>query len=245
MAARFRPELFEKFHWPFAQILEDSPLLVAERDPEDQFRTWLKLWRPDSIVWIGDVYSSGSPKHATHFRPMKATLTGNPQQSGGTGNGLATALLGYVYSGGTMRLFAGANQSIRAWSISPFVQDNWRISRRLTLNLGLRYDYQDPAHEAHGRSSNISLNAINPDNGLPGAMLYGNVPGVTPMVESKTDFSPRIGFAYDLFGNGKTSIRGGYSVYYLAVQNFGPNSSGFGAATTNFNVSNANFPAWK
>ena len=70
MAARFRPELFEKFHWPFAQILEDSPLLVAERDPEDQFRTWLRLWPANSIVWIGDVYSSGLPRHATHFRPV-------------------------------------------------------------------------------------------------------------------------------------------------------------------------------
>ena len=69
-AERFKPELFEKFHWPFAQILADSPLLVAERDPEDQFRTWLKLWPAHSHVWIGDVYSSGNLQHKTHFRPV-------------------------------------------------------------------------------------------------------------------------------------------------------------------------------
>jgi hypothetical protein len=70
LALRFRAELFETFYWPFEQILADSPLLVADRDPEDQFRTWLRLWPADSIVWIGDVYSSGRPEHATHFRPI-------------------------------------------------------------------------------------------------------------------------------------------------------------------------------
>ena len=69
-AERFKPELFENFRWPFAQILEDSPLLVAERDAEDQFRTWLKLWPAHCHVWIGDIYSSGKPEHRTHFRPM-------------------------------------------------------------------------------------------------------------------------------------------------------------------------------
>ena len=69
-AERFRRELFEFFRWPIAQILEDSPLLVAERDAEDQFRTWLKLWPACSTVWIGDVYSSGKPEHRTHFRPV-------------------------------------------------------------------------------------------------------------------------------------------------------------------------------
>lgn len=43
LATRFAPEMFEKFRWPFAQIIADSPLLVAERDAEDQFRTWLRL----------------------------------------------------------------------------------------------------------------------------------------------------------------------------------------------------------
>jgi hypothetical protein len=69
-AERFRPELFDFFRWPMAQILEDSPLLVAERDAEDQFRTWLKLWPACSTVWIGDVFSSGKPEHRTHFRAV-------------------------------------------------------------------------------------------------------------------------------------------------------------------------------
>ena len=70
VADRFKPELFEKFHWPFAQILENSPLLVAERDADEQFRTWLRLWPAHCHVWIGDVYSSGKPEHRTHFRPV-------------------------------------------------------------------------------------------------------------------------------------------------------------------------------
>jgi hypothetical protein len=70
VADRFKPELFENFRWPFAQILSDSPLLVADRDPDDQFRTWLRLWPAHCHVWIGDVYSSGKPEHKTNFRPV-------------------------------------------------------------------------------------------------------------------------------------------------------------------------------
>jgi hypothetical protein len=69
-AERFKPELFEFFRWPYAQINADSPLQVAQRDSEDQFRTWLKLWPAHCHVWIGDVFSSGKPEHKTHFRPV-------------------------------------------------------------------------------------------------------------------------------------------------------------------------------
>ncbi len=70
LAERFKPELFDLFQWPFERILEESPLQVRERDPEDQFRTWLKLWPAHCHVWIGDVFSSGRPEHRTHFRPL-------------------------------------------------------------------------------------------------------------------------------------------------------------------------------
>ena len=55
LALRFKPELFEKFRWPFEQIISDSPLLVANRDADEQFRTWLRLWPAHCHVWIGDV----------------------------------------------------------------------------------------------------------------------------------------------------------------------------------------------
>jgi hypothetical protein len=70
MAERFKPELLQSLHWPYAAILEHSPLQTSNRDPEDQFRVWLRVWPPGSHVWTGDVYSSGQPKHRTHFRPV-------------------------------------------------------------------------------------------------------------------------------------------------------------------------------
>ncbi|MGD0745381.1 MAG: hypothetical protein ABSA45_09520 [Verrucomicrobiota bacterium] len=70
LAERFKPVLLEKFHWPFKQIIEESPLQVCQRDAEDQFRTWLRLWPAHCHVWIGDIFSSGKPEHRTNFRPV-------------------------------------------------------------------------------------------------------------------------------------------------------------------------------
>jgi hypothetical protein len=70
LAERFRPDLFDAFRWPMAQILAESPLQVCEREPDEQFRTWLKLWPACSTVWTGDIYSTGKPEHRTHFRPV-------------------------------------------------------------------------------------------------------------------------------------------------------------------------------
>lgn len=70
VAKRMAPQIAAKFNWPFEAILADSPLQVAQRDPEDQFRVWLSIWPPTVTVWIGDVFSSGKPEHAAHFRPV-------------------------------------------------------------------------------------------------------------------------------------------------------------------------------
>lgn len=69
-AERFAAELFDRFRWPVSQVITDSPLHVCDRDAQDQFRTWLKLWPAHCHVWIGDVFSSGKPEHRTHFRPL-------------------------------------------------------------------------------------------------------------------------------------------------------------------------------
>jgi hypothetical protein len=69
-AVRYRPELFEFFQWPMAEMFEDSAMRMAGCDPDEQFRTWLSIWPTESTVWIGDVFSSGRPEHRTHFRPL-------------------------------------------------------------------------------------------------------------------------------------------------------------------------------
>lgn len=70
LAQRFFPEMMDLFRWPFAEILASSPLQVCEREAEDQFRTWLRMWPAHATVWIGDVFSTGKPEHRTHFRPI-------------------------------------------------------------------------------------------------------------------------------------------------------------------------------
>src|SRR6202049_4720545 len=82
-------------------------------------------------------------------------------------------------------------------------QDDWRVTPRLTLNLGLRYEFMTTPRELHNKESRM----VDDSNGQF---------TVGPIIKNNTlhDFSPRVGFAYDLFGNGKTAIRGGAGIYY-------------------------------
>jgi hypothetical protein len=82
-------------------------------------------------------------------------------------------------------------------------QDDWRVTQRLTLNLGLRWEFMNTPHELNGRQSRQINDFTDPFT-------------LGPVIQNNTlhNFSPRIGLAYDLFGNGKTAIRGGAGIYY-------------------------------
>jgi hypothetical protein len=69
-AAEKLDTVLDQFEWTYDQILKSSPLAVAHRPPEEQFRLWLKLWPPHSTIWIGDVFDSGSEESKSHFRPI-------------------------------------------------------------------------------------------------------------------------------------------------------------------------------
>lgn len=161
-------------------------------------------------------------------------LTANPQQPAGTGSSMATFMLGSVSSAFvTVHL----PEDHTASSVSGFVQDDWKLSRRLTVNLGLRYDFQRPAEERHCATSNFNLVETNPENGLLGRMEYACVDyGGTFLEADRNDWGPRVGFAYDLFGDARTILRGGYGLFYGTnfYRDYFGSTAGFGTTTTSY-----------
>jgi Carboxypeptidase regulatory-like domain/TonB-dependent Receptor Plug Domain/TonB dependent receptor len=93
-----------------------------------------------------------------------------------------------------------------------YLQDDWRIRPRLTLNLGLRYEMSTVPSETKGKITNLpTLSAAHPDCGI----LFGDCAGIAPYFSNPTlhNFEPRVGFAWDPFGSGKTAVRGGFGMF--------------------------------
>ncbi len=129
----------------------------------------------------------------------------NPSSGDGSGNGLADMLLGtpttsvistLTYFGNRQRTFGG------------FIQDDYKITSTLTLNLGLRYDYTTPITEAHNRQSNFNF--------ATGQIVVAGQGGASDGLVStdKDDFAPRIGLAWSPFKSHKTVIRSGYGRFF-------------------------------
>ncbi|HKM89028.1 MAG TPA: TonB-dependent receptor [Candidatus Acidoferrales bacterium] len=139
-----------------------------------------------------------------------------PYASGGigTGNSFADFDLGIPQS-----LFEGPNAANNLRSKAPygFVQDEWRVRSNLTLTLGVRFEYSEPKTDTEGRTFSIipGLQSTRFPNAPLGLVFPGDKGAPSGAnFPDKTNFAPRIGFAWDPWKDGKTSIRGGFGIFY-------------------------------
>jgi hypothetical protein len=140
--------------------------------------------------------------------------------SGANGNGLASELLGDACNGG-QNVYAHQSRWI-SWYYSGYVQDDWKVTPSLTLNLGVNYSVDVPRHEAQNETSNFSPTAIDPTYGVPGALVFGTTCNGCNTKWADTyfkDIAPRVGFAYSPpWLNNKTAIHGGAGILYGPLQ---------------------------
>jgi hypothetical protein len=127
------------------------------------------------------------------------------------------------YSGNlAFRQGAGEYKNNRNTFIGLYIQDNYRIRRRLTLNLGLRWEPTLPWRELDGKVEQFRLNDLiagahsTQFPGAPAGVFYPGDTGVPKdgIAANYSNWAPRVGFAYDLTGDSKTSLRAGFGIFY-------------------------------
>ena len=163
----------------------------------------------------------------------------------GSGNSFADFLFGLP---DTYTQFPEAPSNIRTKASYGFAQDEWHLRRNFTLTLGIRYEYSQPKLDTQGRSFSLVLGQQSTrfKNAPLGLLFPGDAQApVGSNFSDKNDWAPRIGFAWDPKSNGKTSIRGGFGVFYDVLKGednlqFNGQAPFFGFANFNFNSLTAN-----
>jgi len=197
-----------------------------------------KIQGPDHTYEFIDGLSWTRGKHAIKFggEIRRMVYNGGTYRAGKgiftfRASGATTALQNFIegvpFRG--VNFVGNPNVAVSDWGYAGYFQDDWRISPRFTLNLGLRYEYVTPITEANNQLANF-------DPAL-GMVQVGKQIG-SPYQPDRNNFAPRLGFAWDVTGSGRTVIRGGGAVIYV-LQGFNVLTSQQGtvAVTTGLNTS--------
>jgi hypothetical protein len=165
---------------------------------------------------------------------FSSAFTAGPDPSNptpGTGDSIASMLLGTPASGGTGQ---NVNNVARTWLHGLYLQDDWKATRKLTLNLGLRWEVQKPMTDRYDRLFTFDYNVVNPACTAAGLNCTGEVKFATSGDRGQYDsnykhFAPRIGFAYQLIP--KLVMRGGYGIFFPNQYLNSPQIAGYNSNT--------------
>ena len=182
----------------------------------------------DDLRWIKGGHSMSFGVSAERSRVDLDNLFNSPGvfqfTSDVTNNAVASFLLGHMHF---FQQGFGEFKNNRNTFLGLYAQDNYRVSQRLTVNFGLRWEPFSAWDEIRGRveqfrpdaaraglKSQVYINA-------PAGLFFPGDPGVPSrgVNTNYLNFAPRVGFAYDVFGDGKTSLRGGAGMFYDSRQN--------------------------
>jgi hypothetical protein len=189
-----------------------------------------------NVFSISDSFDMIRGKHDIHvgfgIRGQQMNVESNAFQDGFlipfgiTGDTAADILLGQAGLGIHDQTFGGATTGRRWKMYRPYVQDDWRVSNSLTLNLGFAWAFTTPITEAHNRQANFDFAsgklyvAGNSPLTTACSLCIASGPDVGIQLD-KTAIEPRFGFAWKAFGSRSTVIRGGYAIFHDSSWNQG------------------------
>jgi hypothetical protein len=212
--------------------------------------TWVKgnhsLHIGGSVRWTeGYNNQTGSSASGNFNFSSGTTAQGNDTTiTTGTGSTFASYLLGQTTSASQL---VQKGTALRRTLFAGYVQDDWHVSARLTVNAGLRYDMQTQAVEKQNGIENFDVTKKNPTNSIfTGLVEYANTGGYGRnfVKENHGDYGPRLGFAYSLDAKSATVVRGGVAIYYPSTAEYNydessGNPAGYTSMTTSWQANTA------